>query len=221
MVAQFPRSTYISGASLDPAQSNPLTVQVDVFTDAACTTAATGLTDVYTGDALTELTIDTNELQYFDYAGSETTLYIRATDSTGVGFAVYAQPVLHPLMTLAQLEQRITVDDDALAQQGLEDGSALIREATLNPYIWPKAPGGVPNVVQVILARAVARWLNNPDELQSESFGSYSYTYGKEATTGIWLTDAEIKQIIRAAGAGLPKSVKLDSPYEDRFCRRY
>jgi hypothetical protein len=219
VTTQFPWNTYVSGASLDPAQSNPLTVQVDVFTDSACTTAAVGMTDVYTGDPLTTLQITNNELQYFDYSGTETTLYIRATDSTGVGFAVQAQPVLHPLMTLAQLEKRITVDDEDLAQQGLEDGSALIREATLNPYIWPQAPGGVPNVVQVILARAVGRWLNNPDELQSESFGSYSYTYGKEATSGIWLTDAEVKQIIRAAGAGLPKSVRVYSPYEDCFRR--
>ena len=220
MVVQFPRNTYVSGASLDPAQANPLTVQVDVFTDAACTTAATGLTDVYSGDALTTLEITNNELQYFNYAGVETTLYIRATDSTGSGFAVQSQPVLRSLMTLEQYTQRFGSDDDELTQQGLDDGSALIREATLNPYKWPQAPGGVPAAIQVILARAVNRWLNNPDQLQSESFGSYSYTYSKDATAGIWLTDAEVKQIQRLSGAGRPTSVKIASPYDDRFrCR--
>lgn len=219
-MAQFPRNTYVNGASLDPPLANPVTMQVDIFTDSACTTAATGVTDVYTGDALATINIVDNELDYFNYAGTETTLYIRATDSTGVGFAIQAQPVLHSLMTLDQLKKRIDVDDDVLAQQGLDDGSALIREVTLNPYAWPKAPGGVPSAVQVILARAVARWLNNPDQLQSESFGSYSYTYSKDATAGIWLTDGEVKQIQRLSGAGRPSSVRVASPYTDRFCWR-
>jgi hypothetical protein len=215
---QFPQDTYVYGASLDPAVADPIDeLQVDVFTDSACTSPAV-VTDTYTGDTLTTLTITNNRLQYFYGPDNTTTkLYIRATDSTGLGFEVAAQPVLHSLMTLAQLEQRISVDDPVAAQVGLDDGSALIREAALNPLAWPQAPGGVPAALQVILSRAVARWLNNPDLLQSESFGSYSYSYAKEATSGIWLTDAEVKQIQRISGAGRPSSVTIVSPYTDRF----
>jgi hypothetical protein len=215
MPLMYPVNTFVSGASLDPPLADPLSITVDIFTDSACTSPAT-VTDVYTGDALATLTIENNRLQYFNGPRSEERrLYIRATDSVGVGLEVDAQPLLRSLITLTQFKTRFDTTDDALAQVGLDDGSALIREATGNQYAWRSAPGGVPKAVQVILARATARWLNNPDSLQSESFGSYSYAYGKEATAGIWLTDPEVVQIRRAYGSSVPRSIRAESPYTE------
>lgn len=213
MALQFPLNTFVSGASLDPQVSDPLNLSVDVFTDSACTTPAT-VTDVYSGGVLATLAITNGYLQYFNGPDdTTTTLYIRATDSTGAGTVVVAEPVLHSLMTLNDFKKRYDVTDDDQAQVGLDDGSSLIREATLNPFAWPQAPGGVPRAIQVILSRAVARWLNNPDGLQSESFGSYSYAYSKDSAEGIWLTDGEVKQIQKLYNGGRPTSVRVGSPY--------
>lgn len=216
MALSFPVNTYVSGSSLDPVQTNPLSVQVDVYTDSACTSPAV-VTDPYSGDDLATLTITNNRLQYFDGPDDTTfTLYIRPVGSSGVGFAVQAVPVLHSLATLADLAKRYDISDDDLAQQALDDGSALIRSAVFNEEAWPYAPGGVPNSVKVILIRAAIRWLNNPDELQNESFGSYAYSYNKEASTGIWLTDSEVTQLRRIYGASAPRSLRAVSPYTCR-----
>ena len=121
---------------------------------------------------------------------------------------------IDPLVSLDELKKRYDVQDDAAAEVVLEDISALVRDAAGNENIWADVTTA-PRAIKVIVIRAAIRSLNNPDGFQSESYGSYSYSYGKDQTIPTWLTDAEMKQIQKIAGANRPRSIRNSSPYTD------
>lgn len=127
---------------------------------------------------------------------------------------------IDPLVSLDELKARYDVVDDETATLVLEDISALVREAAGNEDKWTDVTT-VPRAIKVITLRAAIRSLNNPDGFQSESYGSYSYSYGKDQTIVSWLTDSEVKRIEKISGANRPKSIRNRSPYTDVNGRYY
>lgn len=119
---------------------------------------------------------------------------------------------LDPLVSLAQLKTRYDVVDDSRAELALQDASDLVRSIS-HPKVWAD-PSTAPKSIKVIVIRAVERYLNNPDGLQAESYGSYSYSYSKDFSVGMWLTDGETKMIERLSSRRGITSLQIYSPYE-------
>jgi len=105
-----------------------------------------------------------------------------------------------PLATLEQLKARPGViltgpDADARALTALVDASNLVR-AELPPALLI---GPVPPAVVTIVCQAAGREVRNPEGYQSETAGQYTYRYGDDAATGVYLTKHDHKVLRRLA----------------------
>ncbi|MGH8921928.1 MAG: hypothetical protein ACRD0H_26895, partial [Actinomycetes bacterium] len=103
-----------------------------------------------------------------------------------------------PLATLEQLKARpgITItgpDAEARALTALVDASNLVR-AELPPALLD---GTVPPAVVTIVCQAAGRAVRNPEGYQSETAGQYTYRYGDDATSGVYLTEHDHKILRR------------------------
>lgn len=105
-----------------------------------------------------------------------------------------------PLATLDQLKARpgITLpspDAEARALTALVDASNLVR-AELPPALLV---GTVPPAVVTIVCQAAGRAVRNPEGYASETAGQYTYRYGDDAVTGVYLTEHDHKVLRRLA----------------------
>lgn len=105
-----------------------------------------------------------------------------------------------PLATLAQLAARPGVnltgpDAEARARTALIDASNLVR-AELPPALLTPA---VPPAVVTIVCQAAGRAVRNPEGYSSETAGQYTYRYGDDATSGVYLTEHDHKVLRRLA----------------------
>jgi hypothetical protein len=117
-----------------------------------------------------------------------------------------------PLATLAQLKARpgITLtgpDAEARALTALVDASNLVR-AELPPALLTPT---VPPAVVTIVCQAAGRAVRNPEGFSSETAGQYTYRYGDDATSGVYLTEHDHKVLRRLARRSGLRSVR--TPY--------
>ncbi|GAA4527465.1 hypothetical protein [Amycolatopsis samaneae] len=117
-----------------------------------------------------------------------------------------------PLATLTQLKARpgVTItgpDAEARALTALVDASNLVR-AELPPDLLSPT---VPPAVVTVVCQAARRAVRNPEGYQSETAGQYTYRYGDDTTTGVYLTDAEHKVLRRVGRRSGLRSVR--TPY--------
>lgn len=140
---------------------------------------------------------------------------------------------LLPLATVSMLEERLGVPVGSLegldltrAERALEDASHLVRAETgiawVNAYGVPEPP----EAVVVVVLQIAKRVFINPDNLTSESVGSYSWQ-ADQASMGIYLSDDELRTVLAARDAYLRSrvgdgawgglgSVKVGAPFRRR-----
>lgn len=121
-----------------------------------------------------------------------------------------AEPV--PLATLEQLKARPGVvivgpDAEARALTALIDASNLVR-AEVPPALLV---GAVPPAVVTIVCQAAGRAVRNPEGYASETAGQYTYRYGDDATSGVYLTAHDHKVLRRLSRRSGLRSVR--TPY--------
>lgn len=119
------------------------------------------------------------------------------------------------LISLAQFEARHEEDLDATEQIRvttlIDDASALIVAAVKDSTVtdtWD--PNAAPDAVVPVIYRMVRRAFVNPDGMESETIGSYTWRRGREP--GIFMTKEERREVRRAAGQSMT-SMTLQSPY--------
>lgn len=100
----------------------------------------------------------------------------------------------------------------------LEGATAMIAEAAGQDDDWSDALTPVPRVLKFVCIEAVCRAMANPQGIASlqEQLGAYSSTVhfrDLDMGGGLWLTDAERRQIRRVIGAGTFQAITLETPY--------
>lgn len=105
--------------------------------------------------------------------------------------------------TVDALEARLGIptgaleaEDRARAEMALEDASTLIL-AEVSPALASSWAHSAPSVVAVIALKAARREFDNPRGLRSETLGEH--TVGLSETSGVFLSEREVRQITRAA----------------------
>jgi hypothetical protein len=125
---------------------------------------------------------------------------------------------------LTALTTRLGVDvedldpiDVARATQALEDATtlALAEVASSKATAWRD---DAPDAVVLVIVKAARREYENPRGLTQESMGEHSV--GMAESSGVYLTEREIAQIVRAAtgrrtARGFVGSVRTPSAYSD------
>lgn len=120
-----------------------------------------------------------------------------------------------PLITLADFtarhEETLSTAEQARVTTLIDDASALVIAAVNDSTItdtWE--PNLAPDAVVPVVYRMVRRAFVNPDGMESETIGPYTWRSGREP--GIFMTKEERREVRRAAGQAMT-SVTLQSPY--------
>jgi len=119
-----------------------------------------------------------------------------------------------PLASVDDLGVRLGLNlsgvEQARALAALDDASALIRSEAGED--WDGEP--IPPVIVSIALQVAFRAYRNPDGVTQTSVGDVSVSYTRDGVAGqVWLTDAERRQIRKAAGKPGFLSVPLATPY--------
>lgn len=134
---------------------------------------------------------------------------------------------LPALATLEELSERLGValldehgeprsPDGVRAQAALDDASALIRQEAGRNWVDEdhEALEGVPDVVAAICLAAASRAMRNPEGATQASVGDASISYHRAGGgAAVYLTDAEIRAVRKAAGRASASSVEVVSPW--------
>lgn len=117
-------------------------------------------------------------------------------------------PALPAFATVDDLEIRAGHEvQRGRAQAALDDVSALIRLEASKDWVVGDPPAldpDTPPIVAAVCVTAARRAYENPNNYGQETIAGYSYSVkGDDSAGGVALTDAEIRQIRRAAG-GVP-----------------
>lgn len=119
-----------------------------------------------------------------------------------------------PLATFAQMAARldggIETSDHMRAEAMLDDASALVLDLVdaETQTAWESSP---PASVAAVVCQVAIRGLVNPHGVMTERQGDYQYELA--SATGIYLTDAEIRTVRKAAGVNGAASVEITHPY--------
>lgn len=129
------------------------------------------------------------------------------------------QSPLPPLV--AALERRLGIPEDSLegvdrarAEAALDDASTLIL-AEVSPALASSWVHSAPSIVAIVALKAARREFDNPRGLRSETLGEH--TVGLSETSGVFLSEREVRQITRAASgkrASAVGSIRTPSGYE-------
>lgn len=153
------------------------------------TIEATGTVDVTNGTVAT--TIVAGDRVRWTYLG---------TDPTPSGF-----------VSLATFEARyagtIPAADESRLEALLSDASALVSELAGTDYETVAAPATIISIV----CEMVRRVYDNPNGLQGETIGDYTWRGGAATSSGLYLTAQESRTIRRAAGRLGVGSITLTS----------
>lgn len=122
---------------------------------------------------------------------------------------------------LSALERRLGLEEGSLsgpdrarAEEAIADASALAlaEVSTATAAAWATS---APAVAVTVVLKAARREYENPQGYSQESVGDYAYSV---SASGVYLTDAEVAQIRRAAGqgarGGFTGTVRTPSAYE-------
>jgi hypothetical protein len=105
--------------------------------------------------------------------------------------------MLPSLVTLDQLADRMTIEDDTAAEAAIADASALVRLVARTNWVNEESElQPVPDPIQVVVLGAVQRYLKNPDGYSSIQVSQFAAST-RGAASAVFLTDAE-KDLIRA-----------------------
>lgn len=125
---------------------------------------------------------------------------------------------LPPLVSLDEFALRlggISAADEDRAEAVLADASALIRaEAGADWVDEEEELVDVPAVIVAVCVAVAVRAFRNPEGVRSETIGGYAVTYA-DASTAVYLTAGERREIRRAAGRSTIGAITLESPYVD------
>lgn len=129
---------------------------------------------------------------------------------------------LPPLV--ASLEARLGVPEGSLegvdrarAEMALDDASTLIL-AEISPALASSWSHSAPSIVTVIALKAARREFDNPRGIRSETLGEHAV--GLSETSGVFLSEREVRQIKRAASgkrATFVGSPRTPSGYGDGY----
>lgn len=186
------------------------------FPDGAVDTPA--VTDAGTG--LRDASVDAD--QYGPYTFAWTTTGAVADVTRGQFYVADDDDELPPLIGLDRLARKLGYmpeDDEAdRARSILDEVSSLIRDVAATTWVneTTNALLPVPYRVRQIALSAAARAFTNPEALSQRTIGDSSKSYdraGREGGEAVYLTDAEEKAVVRAAGESSMVVATLVSPY--------
>lgn len=108
------------------------------------------------------------------------------------------------------------------AEDLLDDASELIRDVAGKTWLvtTTNALDGVPRRVARICVEAAYRAFTNPEALTQRTIGDSSKAYdraGREGGEAVYLTAAEEKAVVKAAGGSSFASITLTSPYSAEY----
>lgn len=110
------------------------------------------------------------------------------------------------LISVADLAARqVEYADDAQAQAAIEDASAVARACVEPTFDQLETPDTPPLVVAVVCGM-VRRVLANPQGLQSETLGDYSWMAAATGGVAALLPTAREKRLLRRAAAAYAKA---------------
>lgn len=93
-------------------------------------------------------------------------------------------------------ENIVPAADEERVSVFLEDACALAEDVVGTSY---EGSSGVPQIVIATVCKAVRRAYENPDGLQGETIGDYSWRVGAAAESGLYFTPSEARIMRRAA----------------------
>lgn len=134
--------------------------------------------------------------------------------------------MLEPLATLEALAIRLGLDllddhgdptspDGLRALAALEDASALIRGVAGVDWVDEHEQlFGIPDVVTTITLAVAFRAYSNPQGAVQASVGDTSVSYSRGESAGsVFLTRAELRAILKAAGANSIGSIQIETGF--------
>ncbi len=120
-------------------------------------------------------------------------------------------------------ENTIPAADEERVAAYLEDACALVTDilgATVTAAYGDGSGESVPGGIVAAVCNAVRRAYDNPNGLQGETIGDYSWRSGytgvsASANIGVYFTPAEVRQIRRAAGLSALATIDLQGMLPD------
>lgn len=145
---------------------------------------------------------------------------------TGTFYVGTEDDVVPPLASFGLLIKKLgyTPEDEERdrAEALLDEASELIRDVAGKTWLvtGTNALDDVPRRVARICVAATYRAFTNPEALVQRSIGDSSKSYDRSGLTGgeaVYLTPAEERAVIKAAGGSTFVSVTLETPYSGTY----